>query len=64
MSKNYERQRLQLKGKRAREVREKSVSERERERIALNCLRNIMTAVHDTRKVAQTNKQTESELRN
>lgn len=57
MSKNCERQRLQLKGKRAREVREKWERERETERIALNCLRNLMTAVHDTRKwPKQTNK--------
>lgn len=53
-----------MKGERAREVREKC--ERGRERgIALNCLRNLMTAVHDTRKwPKQTNKLRERELRN
>lgn len=51
---------------RERERWEKSARERDRERgIALNCLRNLMTAVHDTRKwPKQTNKLRERELWN
>lgn len=58
MSKNYKRQRLQLKGERAREVREK------RERRRAYCF-ELLKKSHDSSprhpKVAQANKQTERE---
>lgn len=67
MSKNCERQRLQLKGKRAREVREKWERKRERETDRTYCF-ELLKKSHDSSprhpKVAQAHKQTESELGN